>query len=70
MNALVQALTDPLWGRKALVVAQVALSLVLMVVATMLFRGFHSMLAGGPGFRIDHLVMMSFDPRLVSRNKD
>jgi hypothetical protein len=28
-------------------------------VATMLFRGFHSMLAGGPGFRIDHLVMMS-----------
>jgi macrolide transport system ATP-binding/permease protein len=54
-----------LWGRKALVVAQVALSLVLMVVATMLFRGFHSMLAGGPGFRIDHLVMMSFDPRLV-----
>jgi len=54
-----------LWGRKALVVAQVALSLVLMVVATLLFRGFHSILAGGPGFRTDHLVMMSFDPKLV-----
>jgi predicted permease len=54
-----------LWGRKALVVAQVALSLVLMVVATMLFRGFHSVLAHGPGYRTDHLLMMSFDPRLV-----
>ncbi len=31
-----------LWGRNALVVAQVALSLVLMVVAAMLFRGFRS----------------------------
>jgi len=54
-----------LWGRKALVIAQVALSLLLMTVAAMLFRGFHSILAGGPGFRTDHLVMMSFDPRLV-----
>ena len=58
-----------LWGRKTLVVAQVALSLVLMVVATMLFRGFHSILAGGPGFRTDHLVMMSFDPGLVRYNE-
>jgi predicted permease len=54
-----------LWGRNALVVAQVALSLVLMVVATMLFRGFRAELISGPGFRTDHLVMMSFDPTLV-----
>jgi putative ABC transport system permease protein len=54
-----------LWGRNTLVVAQVALSLVLMVVATMLFRGFQSKVAGGPGFRTDHLVMMSFDPGLA-----
>ena len=54
-----------LWGRNALVVAQVALSLVLMIVAAMLFRGFRSELMGGPGFRTDHLVMMSFDPTLV-----
>jgi len=40
-----------------------------MVVATMLFRGFHSILAGGPGFRTDHLVMMSFDPGLVRYNE-
>jgi macrolide transport system ATP-binding/permease protein len=54
-----------LWGRNALVVAQVALSLVLMAVAAMLFRGFRSELMSGPGFRTDHLAMMSFDPTLV-----
>jgi predicted permease len=54
-----------LWGRGTLVVVQVALSLVLMVVATMLYRGFRAELLGGPGFRTDHLVMMSFDPTLV-----
>ena len=54
-----------LWGRNALVVAQVALSLVLMAVAAMLYRGFHSKLVTGPGFRTDHLVMMSFDPELA-----
>jgi predicted permease len=58
-----------LWGRNTLVVAQVALSLVLMVVATMLYRAFHSKMATGPGFRTDHLVMMSFDPELA-RYKD
>jgi predicted permease len=54
-----------LWGRGTLVVVQVALSLVLMAVATILFRGFRAELLGGPGFRTDHLVMMSFDPTLV-----
>jgi|HubBroStandDraft_1064217.scaffolds.fasta_scaffold01030_14 predicted permease len=57
-----------LWGRSTLVVAQVALSLVLMVVAAMLFRGFRADLMGGPGFRTDHLAMMSFDPTLVHYN--
>jgi putative ABC transport system permease protein len=57
-----------LWGRKALVVAQVALSLVLMVVASIMYRGFNSLLAAGPGFRTDHLVIMSFDPKLVRYN--
>ncbi len=58
-----------LWGRNGLVVAQVALSLVLMAVATMLYRGFHSKLVTGPGFRTDHLVMMSFDPELARYNE-
>jgi macrolide transport system ATP-binding/permease protein len=54
-----------LWGRNALVVVQVALSLVLMVVAIMLFRGLHAKLLAGPGFRTDHLAMMSLDPELA-----
>lgn len=57
-----------LWGRKALVVAQIALSMVLMAVATMLFRGFRSVLIHGPAYRTDHLVLMSFDPKLVRYN--
>lgn len=58
-----------LWGRNALIVTQVAFSLVLMVVAMMMFRGFHAKLATGPGFRTGHLVMMSFDPELARYNE-
>jgi macrolide transport system ATP-binding/permease protein len=54
-----------IWGRNALVAAQIALSLVLMMVASMLYRGFQSKLAAGPGFRTDHLLLMSFDPELA-----
>ncbi len=54
-----------LWGRNLLVVGQVAISLLLLTVATLVFRGFqHDMLAG-PGFRTDHLLKMRFDPSLV-----
>jgi len=54
-----------LWGRSTLVVAQVALSLVLTIVAAMLFRGFRADLMGGPGYRTDHLALMTFDPTLA-----
>jgi predicted permease len=54
-----------LWGRSTLVVAQVALSLVLTIVAAMLFRGFRADLMGGPGYRTDHLALMTFDPALA-----
>ena len=54
-----------LWGRNLLVVGQVALSLVLLVVTAMMYRGFRMALGGGPGFRTTHLLMMSFDPSLV-----
>jgi predicted permease len=57
------------WGRHALVMAQVAFSLVLMVVAAMLAHGFGTEIARGPGFRTDHLAMMSFDPTLVLYSK-
>lgn len=54
-----------LWGRNVLVIGQVALSLVLAMVAAMLYRGLQSKLTAGPGFRTDHLLLMSFDPELA-----
>jgi len=54
-----------LWGRNILVISQVALSLVSMVVTAMMYRGFSKELRAGVGFRIDHVLMMSFDPTLV-----
>src|SRR5262245_38997574 len=53
------------WGRAVLVCGQVAVSVVLLVVAMFMYRGFREQLAGGPGYRTDHLVMMRFDPSLV-----
>lgn len=51
------------WGRALLVVGQVAVSVVLLVVATFIYRGFQRQLGTGPGFRTDHLLMMSLAPR-------
>jgi macrolide transport system ATP-binding/permease protein len=51
-----------LWGRGILVSGQVAVSLLLLTTSMFLNLGFRSSLARGPGFRIDHLMLMSFDP--------
>lgn len=56
-------------GRNALVAGQVALSLVLLMVSTFIYRGFQQELGAGPGFRTDHVLMMSFDPSLVRWNE-
>src|SRR4029453_10760734 len=48
-------------GRNVLVVAQVALSMVLLVAAGMLQTGFRKTLSLDPGFRRDHLITMSLD---------
>jgi predicted permease len=53
------------WGRAVLVCGQVAVSVVLLVVALFMYRGFRQQLQSGPGYRTDHLLMMSFDPSLV-----
>lgn len=53
------------WGRALLVVGQVAVAVVLLVVATVMYRGFERLLGTGPGYRTDHLLMMTFDPTLV-----
>lgn len=53
------------WGRNVLVIGQVAASVVLLVLTMMMYRGFQKELKGGPGYRIDHLLTMSFDPSLL-----
>jgi macrolide transport system ATP-binding/permease protein len=54
------------FGRSALVTVQIAGSLVLLVVATQLYRGCAYVLSRSPGFRIDHMITMRFDPALVN----
>jgi predicted permease len=53
------------WGRTVLVGGQVAVSVVLLVVALFVYRGFQQRFAGGPGYRLDHLLTMQFDTRFV-----
>jgi putative ABC transport system permease protein len=53
------------WGRAVLVTGQVAVSVVVLVVAMFMYRGFKQELVAGPGYRTDHLLMMRFNPGLV-----
>jgi predicted permease len=57
-----------LWGRSVLVVAQVSTSLMLLTASFLMVRGFQHDLLEGTGFAKDHLLMASFDPRLVQYN--
>ena len=52
-------------GRNVLVIGQVALSLILIVAASMLVDGFRKLLALNPGFRTDHIMLMEFDTALT-----
>ncbi|HEY6929982.1 MAG TPA: ABC transporter permease, partial [Thermoanaerobaculia bacterium] len=57
-----------LWGRNALVVAQIAMSLMLLAASFLMARGFHNSLLEGVDFARDakdHVLMVRFDPRLV-----
>src|SRR5262249_31836573 len=54
-----------IWGRNALVVGQVAASLLLLILTSMMYRSFARQLRAGPGYRVDHVLKMSFDPSLV-----
>jgi len=54
-----------LWGRNVLVCGQVGLSLVLVTIAVFLFRAYHNEYGRGPGFRTDHVLLMSFEPDLA-----
>ena len=57
-------------GRNALVVGQVAFSMILLVAAGMIFDGFRKALVMNPGFRTDHIMLMEFDTRLVRYSDD
>jgi predicted permease len=54
-----------LWGRNALVVAQIAMSLMLLAASFLMVRGFQHSLREETAFARDHLLMVRFDPRLV-----
>ncbi len=57
-----------LWGRNVLVVAQVAMSLMLLTATFLMQRGFQQGLVDGTDFAKvaqDHVLMASFDPRLM-----
>jgi macrolide transport system ATP-binding/permease protein len=50
-----------LWGRNLIVTGQVALSLVLLVVAAVSWQGFRDQLKQGTGYRTDHLYLARFN---------
>jgi predicted permease len=52
-------------GRDALVVGQVAGSLILLVCASQLYLGIAAVMSGPAGFRADHILMASFDTGLA-----
>lgn len=54
-----------LWGRNALVAAQVAVSLTLLTIAVFASGMFRDELTNGMGFRRDRLAMVTVDPRLL-----
>ena len=58
------------WGRTILVGGQVPVSVVVLVVAMFMYRAFGAQLSNGPGYRIDHLLMMGFDPSLVRYSEE
>jgi macrolide transport system ATP-binding/permease protein len=73
VNALKSADVDVpgrkrLWGRNMLVVAQVAMSLMLLTASFLMARGFQHDMMEDTNFTKDHLLMTSFDPRLIQYN--
>jgi len=54
-----------LWGRNVLVVVQVSTSLMLLMAAFLMVRGFNRGLAEGTPFLKDRLLLVRFDPRLA-----
>jgi len=56
--------------RRTLVIAQVALSMLLLAGAGLFARSLYNLKAVDPGFRVDHLVAFSIDPSLSGYDGD
>ena len=54
-----------LWGRNSWCAGRSASRCVLVTVAVFLFRAYQSEYGRGPGFRTDHVLLMSFEPDLA-----
>src|SRR5262249_41059014 len=57
-------------GRNALVITQVALALMMLTISVTLYQSFSREYGAGPGFRTDHLYLMSMNPSLVNRSPE
>ncbi len=58
------------FGRSALVTVQIAGSLVLLVTATLMYKGFTYKIDQDRGFRVDHRLTMRIDPTLAGYTLD
>jgi predicted permease len=58
------------WLRKTLVVAQVALSLLLLAAASLFLTTLHNLRAHNPGFDADHLLSFSVSPAMNGYKKE
>lgn len=55
-----------LWGRNTIVAGQVALSVVLLSISAAMVQSFREQLLPGPGYRVDHLFLTSFNTQLAN----
>jgi len=58
------------WMRQALVAAQVAVALVMMVLSGLFLQTIRVSRTSDPGFRIEHVLTMGFDPRIAGYDVD
>jgi len=58
------------WTRQTLVVAQVAVALVMMVLSGLFLESIRVARDSDPGFRVDHVLTMGFDPRIARYDLD
>jgi predicted permease len=58
------------WTRQALVVAQVAVALVMMVLSGLFIASIQAARNTDPGFQVDRVLTMGFDPRIAQYDLD